>query len=330
MSSPIVDRGERRDGAVTVTPNPSLDRTVEVPALTRGAVLRAEHHRVDPGGKGVNVSRVLAAFGVGTVALMPGGTGELATLLRRAGIAPVSTPADGPTRVNTALVEPDGTTTKVNEPGVELTGDDVAALVETVRVHAASAAWVVSAGSLPRGAPVDLHARIVAAARSGGARVAVDTSGSALRAAVAARPDLVKPNLAELAELVAHPLPRLADVLAAAADLRSAGTGSVLVSMGAAGAVLVDHEGTWHAGAHARVVRSTVGAGDSTLAGLLVARSRGASAPDALVHAVACGAAAVGLPGTAVPGPADLDLHGITPTVPDPTLDSLDLTGEAA
>ncbi len=315
---------------LTVTPNPSLDRTVEIPALTRGAVLRADAHRVDPGGTGVNVSRVLAAFGFDTVALMPGGAGELATLLRRVGIAPVSTPADGPTRVNTALVEPDGTTTKVNEPGPDLSADEVAALVEAVRVHAVASDWVVTAGSIPRGAPADLHARIVAAARSGGARVAVDTSGEALRAAVGARPDLVKPNVAELAELVSHPLPRLADVLAAAADLRADGIGTVLVSMGAAGAVLVDDEGTWHAGGPARTVRSTVGAGDSTLAGLLIARLRGEPTPAALVHAVACGAAAVGLPGTAVPGPADLDPTGITPTVPDSTLDSLDLTGEAA
>lgn len=314
---------------VTVTPNPSLDRTVEVDTLTRGAVLRATAHRVDPGGKGVNVSRVLARFGLPTVAVMPGGAGELEVLVRRAGVQPVGTPATGPTRVNTALVEADGTTTKVNEPGVELTVAEIEALVHTVTAHAAPASWVVTAGSLPVGAPVDLHARLVRCAHAAGARVAVDTSGPALAAAVAAGPDLVKPNVAELAELVGHPLPTVADVLAAAAELRAGGVETVLVSMGAAGALVVAPEGTWHAAGPAVVaVRSTVGAGDSTLAGYLIARTTDASPPDALVHAVACGAAAVGLPGTAVPGPDDIDVSSVKPaSAPDM---SLDLTGEAA
>lgn len=324
---------------VTVTPNPSLDRTVEVVELTRGAVLRAEASRVDPGGKGVNVSRVLARFGHPTLAVMPGGSGELAAQLRTAGVWPVSTPARGVTRVNTALVEADGTTTKVNEPGLQLADDEVAALVDTVAAHAAAAAWVVTAGSVPPGTPHDLHARIVTAARRVGApgtapRVAVDTSGPALAAAVAAGPDLVKPNLAELAELVGHPLPRLADVLAAARDLRSGGIDTVLVSLGAAGAVVVAPEGCWHsASVPVDTVRSTVGAGDSTLAGYLLARTapwptRPASPGDALVHAVACGAAAVRLPGTALPGPADIDPTSVKPaSAPD---ESLDLTGEAA
>jgi 1-phosphofructokinase len=324
---------------VTVTPNPSLDRTVEIPELIPGAVLRATAHRVDPGGKGVNVSRVLARFGRPSLAVMPGGAGELAELLRRAGVQPVCTPADGITRVNTALVEPDGTTTKVNEPGVPLTAAQVDTLVDTVRVHAApspgsTTPWVVTAGSIPVGAPSDLHGRIVDAARSAGARVAVDTSGEALRAAVAAGPDLVKPNVAELAELVGHPLPRLADVLAAARDLVTGGIGTVLVSLGASGAVVVDgaDDGAgWYTVALPAPVRSTVGAGDSTLAGYLIALTGpgggDVKAADALVHAVACGTAAVGLPGTAVPGPADVDPSHVRPaSAPDTTLD---LTGEA-
>jgi 1-phosphofructokinase len=319
---------------VTVTPNPSLDRTVEIPELIPGAVLRATAHRVDPGGKGVNVSRVLARFGRPTLAVLPDGAGELADLLRGAGVRPVCTPVDGTTRVNTALVELDGTTTKVNEPGVPLSAAQVDALVDAVGGHAATATWVVTAGSLPAGAPPDLHGRIVAAARSAGTRIAVDTSGEALRAAVAADPDLIKPNVAELAELAGHPLPRLGDVLDAAWDLVGGGIGTVLVSMGAAGAVVVDgaHGGVaWHTAALPTSVRSTVGAGDSTLAGYLIALTSGTGgdveAADALVHAVACGTAAVGLPGTAVPGPADVDPSCIPPaSAPDATLD---LTGEA-
>ncbi|GAA4851744.1 1-phosphofructokinase [Actinomycetospora corticicola] len=313
---------------VTVTPNPSIDRTVEIPVLTPGAVLRATAHRVDPGGKGVNVSRVLARFGRPTLAVMPGGEGELSALLRRAGVQPVCTPAQGATRVNTALVEADGTTTKVNEPGVALTADQVDALVDTVRAHAAPASWVVTAGSVPSGATDDLHGRITRAARSAGAKVAVDTSGVALAHAVAQTPDLIKPNVAELAELVGHPLPALADVLAAARELVAGGIGTVLVSMGASGAIAVDALDAWHVASPVVAVRSTVGAGDSTLAGYLIALESGAKSPDALHHAVACGAAAVGLPGTAVPGPADIDPIVVRPaSAPDSTLD---LTGEAA
>lgn len=317
---------------VTVTPNPSLDRTVEVPELIPGAVLRATAHRVDPGGKGVNVSRVLARFGRPTLAVMPGGVGELAEALRRAGVQPVCTPTDGITRVNTALVQPDGTTTKVNEPGDPLTAAQVDTLVDTVGSHAVPGGWVVTAGSLPEGTPPDLHGRIVVAARRAGARVAVDTSGEALRAAVAAVPDLVKPNVAELAGLVGHPLPRLGDVLAAARDLVDDGIGTVLVSLGASGAVVVDGAddgAAWHTAALPTPVRSTVGAGDSTLAGYLIALTGAGDvkAADALVHAVACGTAAVGLPGTAVPGPADVDPSHVRPaSAPDTTLD---LTGEA-
>jgi 1-phosphofructokinase len=316
---------------VTVTPNPSLDRTVEIPRLVPGAVVRATAHRMDPGGKGVNVSRVLANFGQPTVAIMPGGAGDLAELLRGAGVVPVCTPADGATRVNTALIEPDGSTTKVNEPGVPLSGEQVDALLDAVRRHTApddgpAPDWVVSAGSLPAGAPDDLHGRVVTTAREAGVRVAVDTSGAGLRAAVAAGPDLLSPNVAELAELVGHRLPRLADVLAAARGLLAGGIGAVLVSMGAAGAVVVSEGSAWHAAAAPLPVRSTVGAGDSLLAGYLLALGGGDMAR-ALVRGVACGSAAVGLPGTAVPGPADVDAVPVGPaSAPDTALE----LGEAA
>ncbi|GAB2913295.1 1-phosphofructokinase [Rhodococcus aerolatus] len=313
---------------VTVTPNPSLDRTVELPALVRGEVLRASSSRVDPGGKGVNVARALVAAGEACVAVMPSGGSvgtRIADLLGPQGVPVVSVPVRGSTRCNTALVEPDGTTTKVNEPGPHLSDAEVADLELEVAQLAARAEWVVCAGSLPAGAGVDFHARIVRAAHAAGARVAVDSSGAPMLAAIPAGPDLVKPNLEELAELAGRPLTSLGDVLAAAQELREQGVGAVLVSLGERGALLVDHTGAHHAATPPVPVRSTVGAGDSTLAGFLAA---GGSGTEALVTAVAYGAAAVGLPGSVMPGKSDVHPEVVRLS---PVLDtSLVLTGEAA
>ena len=143
--------------------------------------------------------------------------------------------------------------------------------------------------------------------RERGIRVAVDSSGAPMTAAVAARPHLVKPNHEELAELVGHPLPTLGDVHAAARDLVSDGIEVVAVSLGGDGALLVTADELVHARATITAPLSTVGAGDCMLAGLLHGLSTGLTAADALAGAVTWGAAAVTLPGSRVPAPHDLD-----------------------
>jgi 1-phosphofructokinase len=237
----------------------------------------------------------------------------------------VPVPVAGATRSNVTLVEPDGTTTKVNEPGAPLTALEVTALEERVEELAARATWVVGCGSLPRGVDASFYAQLVERARAAGARTAVDTSGPALAAVVPAAPDLLKPNHEELAELVGRSLTTLGDVADAAQALVTGGVGAVLVSLGAQGALLVDREGTTLARGPRVTVRSTVGAGDSTLAGFLAA---GGAGPVALRAAVAFGTAAVTLPGSALPGPDDLhtDLVHLDPT---PDL-ARPLTGDAA
>lgn len=313
---------------VTVTPNPSLDRTIEIPSLRRGAVHRASAVRVDPGGKGVNVARVLAAAGEPTVALLPAGSGpgeRLGELLEQAGVTSVGVPVAAATRTNVTLVEPDGVTTKINEAGPALTPGEVEALVDRAVALGAGASWLVSCGSLPPGAPEYLHAELVRRARRPGLRIAVDTSDVPLRHAVAARPDLVKPNHAELSDLVGRDLDSVGDVLLAARELRARGVGSVLVSLGAGGALLIDRSGEYHARTPAITVRSTVGAGDSALAGFLAA---GGAGPDALRYAVAYGTAACRLPGSAAPGPHDLALDDVV-LAPTPDV-TLAITGDAA
>ncbi|GAA2856306.1 1-phosphofructokinase [Pseudonocardia halophobica] len=309
---------------VTVTPNPSLDRTVELAGLVRGEVHRALSVRLDPGGKGVNVARALTRAGVDALAVLPSGRapgGRLNGLLDALGVPAVTVPIHGATRSNITLVEPDGTTTKINESGPVLTPEEVEEVTEQAVARSRGADWLVTCGSLPEGMPVDLHATLV---RRAGTRTAVDTSGAPLAAAVAARPDLVKPNHEELAELVGRPLASLGDVLAAARELRAAGVGAVLVSLGAGGAVLVEESGEYHAATPPVTVRSTVGAGDATLAGFLAA---GGAGPDALARAVAYGAAACRLPGSEMPGPHELPLADVR--VGRPHAD-LVLTGDAA
>jgi 1-phosphofructokinase len=303
---------------VTVTPNPSLDRTLEVEALHRGEVVRAYADRSDPGGKGVNVSRALVANGHASRAVLPlgGADGELlASLLQGLGIEVAAVPIADAIRSNVTVVEPDGTVTKLNALGPRLSDAEVEALLERAVAAADGAGWVVASGSLAPGTPDDLYARLATAVRPVGVRVAVDTSGPALESVLAAAPDVLKPNEEELSEVTGVVPETLGDVVLAANELRSSGVGTVLVSLGPTGAVLVDDGLAFHAESRVIVPRSTVGAGDALLAGFLAA---GGDGPDALAEGVAWGAAACVLPGTAVPGPADLqrDLVQIHPVDP--------------
>ncbi len=304
---------------LTVTPNPSLDRTYEVPSLERGEVLRATGDRVDPGGKGVNVSRAVAAAGVRTTAVLPlgGAPGTLlAELLVAQGVDVTVVTIAGETRANISLAEPDGTLTKINAAGPELTPTESLLLLDTVRTCSGAPSWIACCGSLPRGLRPEWYADLVTGAHAAGARIALDTSGPALLAALPARPDVIKPNAEELAEAVGRPLATLGDVVKAAEELRSLGAGAVLASLGADGQLLVSEEGTSYYGtAPAPAVRSNVGAGDASLAGFLIA---GGAGPEALASALAHGAAAVQLPGSAMPTPSDLrpDAVRITQDLP--------------
>ncbi|MFF8280759.1 1-phosphofructokinase [Streptomyces lateritius] len=312
---------------LTVTPNPSLDRTYEVPALERGEVLRATAERMDPGGKGVNVSRAVAAAGHRTVAVVPlgGAPGALvAQLLAGQGIEVAPVPVAGHTRSNIALAEPDGTLTKVNAPGPELTWEESETILTTVGAYSPAADWIACCGSLPRGLAPEWYAELVTRAHGAGARIALDTSGPSLLAALAARPDVVKPNGEELAEAVGRPLATIGDAVKAAEELRERGAGAVLASLGADGQLLVSGAGTWYGTAAVDLVRSDVGAGDASLAGFLAAGGEG---PDALAAAVAHGAAAVGLPGSEMPSPAHLNPSAVTVTADVPLDRSLSEQG---
>lgn len=310
---------------LTLTPNPSEDRTVAIAGrLERGAVIRAIESSSQAGGKGVNISRACVSAGIPSIAVVPAPPDDpFVHELLAAGIdcRPVAT--RGPLRVNITVSEPDGTTTKINSPGPTVTPSLLAELTEALRRRAATAEWVVLAGSLPPGAPPEWYADLVVALRATGGRVAVDTSDAPLRALVdrlpAAAPHLMKPNGEELASFTGADPELLerdpAAAARAAATLVDAGVETVLATLGGHGAVLVDAEGAWHATPPPTEVVSTVGAGDSSLFGYLLGELRQQPPADRLALAVAYGSAAAGLPGTTIPQPQHVrpDLVAVRP-----------------
>ncbi|GAA4493659.1 1-phosphofructokinase [Actinoallomurus oryzae] len=299
---------------VTVTPNPSVDRTLAVGHLSHGEVVRASTSWSEPSGKGVNVSLALNAHGYASRAVVPVGGAEgarLEAMLRERGLEYVTVPIAGEVRSNISVLEPDGTVTKVNEPGPRLSDAELKALVEAAIGAGERAEWLVGCGSLPVGAGPGFYAELVGAARHTPARIAVDSSGAPLAAALPAGPDLIKPNADELAEAAGRAIETLGDALTAARRLRELGAGTVLASLGPDGAVLVEKNEVVHGEAYVADPRSTVGAGDALLAGFLAAGARG---PEALRTALGWSAAAVRQPGTVLTADgtdttADVTLH---------------------
>jgi 1-phosphofructokinase len=309
---------------LTLTPNPSIDRTVALDgALTRGQVHRVASVTSQAGGKGVNISRAAVSAGIPSIAVVPAQKDDPFVLeLLGAGIDCRPVRPAGDVRVNLTITEPDGTTTKLNSPGAEVLPMHLELMAQTILVRASGADWTVLAGSLPVGAPPAFYADLVRRLREVGGRVAVDTSEAPLQALVEAlpgsAPDLMKPNGEELASFTGGDPDELESdpeaTAAAARELIAKGVGAVLATLGGNGAVLVTSEGAWHATPPPTTVVSTVGAGDSSLFGYLLGDIRGLPAPERLALAVAYGSAAAGLPGTTIPLPSQLrtELVGVT------------------
>lgn len=274
--------------------------------LERGGVVRALGTVVHPSGKGVNVSRALRAQGHPSRAVLPVGGHEgeqLQALAAEEGLDVVCVPIRASIRSNISVVEPDGTVTKLNEEGPVLSVEETDALMRATVDAAATARWLAACGSLPKGMDGGFYADLIVRVGEFGVPVAVDSSGLALTAALAARPAVVKPNLDELAEATGARPRTLGEVVEAAHQLRRAGATSVLASLGPDGAVLVDAHASVHGESRPNAMRSAVGAGDALLAGFLAG---GGSGRDALALGLVWAAAAISLPDSATPGPGDL------------------------
>ena len=298
---------------VTVTANPSIDRTLYLDAFVHHGVNRVRRILDEPSGKGINVALALHRADTPVCAVLPigGATGtELNRLLTATGVPIRTVPVAGPVRTNLSLVEADGSTTKINEPGPTLTPAETEALLAEAYAVSRPGDWVAFCGSLPGGfAASALRIAIEDQVRSG-RLVAVDTSEQALREVLAGGseelPQLIKPNLHELASLTDSPLRTLGHVVAAAEQIRVRGVRVILVSLGGDGAVLVDRSGALHGTAPVPRVINTVGAGDALLAGYLHAlHADPAARESALASGLRWGAVAVQHPGTTFPGLTD-------------------------
>ncbi|MFF8993309.1 1-phosphofructokinase family hexose kinase [Streptomyces sp. NPDC014983] len=282
---------------LTVTLNTALDITYAVRSLRPHASHRVSEVIERPGGKGVNVARVLAALGheVTVTGFAGGDTGRAVRerLAGTAGLTDALVPVAGATRRTVAVVdERSGDTTQLNEPGPQITPAEWGAFLDRYDELLPGASAVALCGSLPPGVPVGAYANLVRGARSSGVPVLLDTSGEPLRRGVAARPDIIKPNADELAELTGSHEP-----LRATQDARRRGAHAVVASLGAQGLLAVSPEGRWHAAPPITLHGNPTGAGDSAVAGLLSGLVEKLPWPDRLACAVALSAATVQAPG---------------------------------
>ncbi len=306
-----MSRGAPRPLIATLTPNPALDVSFTVEGVSAGRKLRCHDVRRDPGGGGLNVARVIRRLGGRTLASFPAGGPigkQLEAMVRAERVPYVAQQIAGETREDfTAEDRVNQTEYRFVLPGPRLRRSEANALLEAAAGLTPTPAVLVASGSLPPGAPVTFYGRLASAARAAGARLALDTAGAPLERALAQGVWLVKPNLDELETLVRHPLPDADARLAACATLVDSGRCQVVaLSMGSQGALLVTADEAWRAAAPMISPLSTVGAGDSFMAALVMALAAGVNAPDALRRAVAAGSAALMAPGAQLCRAADV------------------------
>lgn len=265
----------------TVTLNPTIDQTVFIPNFRAGEVNRVAGTQFDPGGKGVNVAWYLADYGfpVSVTGFLGKENSQIFEgLFTRKKIEDRFVRIDGRTRSNIKIVdEVKQETTDINFPGQAPSTTDIESLIQIVAQMTADCHWFVLAGSIPAGCQTDIYRELVELVKQRGRAVAVDTSGEALRLALPAGPNLVKPNLDELQELQGRALETEAAVIGAARNWLAYGVEMVIVSMGAEGALFVTENEVVLAQPPKVAVKSTVGAGDAMVSGTVAGKSQGAS-----------------------------------------------------
>lgn len=297
---------------VTLTVNPALDVTTATDTLAPARKLRCEVPRLDPGGGGINVARTVDRLGGDALALFASG-GPIGALIGQL-LDGESVPWQGIdvpalTRLDFAVVAHDtGNQYRFVLPGPDLGDLDPGALTDPVKKAVRDAEWLVLSGSLPPGLAETFYADMAQSVRRDGLGIAVDTSGAALRCAVSSGGiDLIKPNRRELSDLTGEPVEDADAAVAAARRLIDDGKArQVAVSLGHRGALLVDADGDSFVPAPDVEVRSTIGAGDTFLGGLLVALSQGSDRPAALRYAVAAATATLAREGTQLCRPEDV------------------------
>jgi 1-phosphofructokinase len=295
----------------TITLNPALDRSIYVDKLLPNDTNRILKVETDIGGKGINASRVLREIGSETMCLgfIGGKTGRfIEHELRQDGIGTDFVRVTTETRTNIGIQESSGAPpTTLNEPGPTITDADLSELYGKVRVAASKSSMVVLGGSLPPGAPADIYHTLVGLVQAEGAQAILDADGEPMRLGMEAAPFMIKPNRAEVERLIGVEIKSLDDAVRAVNILKESGVKLVVISMGADGAVAGSDEGIWHAVPPKVEVVSTIGSGDSMVAGIAHIISGGGSLAEALQWGSAAGAATAMTDGTEICRIAGID-----------------------
>jgi 1-phosphofructokinase family hexose kinase len=302
--------GARARLIITITLNPAVDEAMAIDEIRLGELNRCQLDAVDPGGKGLNASRVIARLGRPTLALgfVAGVTGALIrSRLDAEHVSHAFDDVDGLTRINVMLLEHAiARRTRLYLPGARVTPADLERLYLRLE-PIAPRAIVVLGGSIPPGLPLTVYGELVEWLHARGARTIVDTSGEALERTLAAGPELIKPNVEEAVALLGRPIQNDDDAIAAAAEFRRRGVDRVVISQGASGAIGLDASGAWKARPPAVHVRSTVGSGDSMVAGLAIALCEGLGLAEGLRLGSAAGAATCVVTGTQLGSREDVE-----------------------
>lgn len=289
----------------TVTLNPAIDKTVDIPGFTAGKVNRIEGLRMDAGGKGINVTKCLANLGQPSMAamLLGGKSGQvIQEMLAQQSIATLIVPVSGETRTNLKIIDSTGhSNTDINEPGPHVSEAALDQLMEQIGEKISPGDIVILSGSLPRGADAATYRHWCTCFQRLGALVYLDADGEAMREGIQAIPYMIKPNDEELSRLLGKPMDTLEELLQAGRSLLASGIEEVVISLGSKGALFLNREGACLADALTVPVRSTVGAGDSMVAAMAYGKEKSLPREEQIRLAVAMGAASVMCDGTQAP-----------------------------
>ena len=288
----------------TVTLNPAIDRELQVTELELHKVMRANSSEMNYGGKGINVSRGLAAIGAKSIALgfVGGSTGEMLTQeMSKLDVLTDFVRISGETRTNFSVVDKNRTQfIKVNEPGPIIHAQECHQLITKIRKLARPGDLWALCGSIPSGLPNSIYADIIQEIQSLGGKALLDTSGPALLHGCNTNLFLVKLNALEASTIAGSKVDSTEDALNAASSVLQTGVKHVIITQGRKGALLSNQKGTWIAVAPSITKRNDVGAGDAVMTGIIYGLSCDLSWPDILRWGVACGTAAASIEGTTI------------------------------
>lgn len=295
-------KSEDQQKIVTITLNPALDHTVHIPQFQTGEVNRAQQQRIDPGGKGINVAKVVRALGypVAVTGFLGQDNSKVFNeYFQRKAIDNFFVEVTGAARVNIKIVDDhNGQVTEINFPGLISTSSDLAKLTGVIRSLTDDRQYFVISGSLPQGLPDTIYGQLIEILKGQRVKVLLDSSGAALREGIKALPDAIKPNLEELSQLMGKSLEKEDDIRKAIAELLAGGIKQVVVTLGSQGAIIADKEQTLRVRPPTVIAKSTVGAGDALVAGFVVGQTQGLSLAECARLGTAAATASVIQPGT--------------------------------